>query len=64
MRSFLRTGTAAGEATLAEVLRRRQAEGACLIILAGETAIMDRYDIMPRAIEHAGHTDDAIAAEF
>lgn len=51
-----------GEATLAEVLRRRQAEGACLIILAGETAIMDRYDIMPRAIEHAGGWVECVGA--
>jgi molybdenum cofactor cytidylyltransferase len=44
----------AGEATLAEALRREQAAGAGLIVLAGETAIMDRHDIAPRAIERAG----------
>ncbi|MBI4772102.1 MAG: hypothetical protein HY784_17220 [Chloroflexi bacterium] len=44
----------AGEATLAEMLRREAAAGAGLILLAGETAIMDRHDIAPRAIERAG----------
>ena len=44
----------AGEALLAEALTRQRAAGARLIILAGETAIMDRYDIVPRAVERAG----------
>jgi molybdenum cofactor cytidylyltransferase len=39
---------------LTELLVQRVAEGAELIVLAGETAIMDRYDIAPRAIECAG----------
>jgi molybdenum cofactor cytidylyltransferase len=43
-----------GEAELAEVLVNEVKAGADLIILAGETAIMDRYDIAPRAIECAG----------
>jgi hypothetical protein len=43
-----------GEAALAEILVQRVAAGADLIVLAGETAIMDRYDIAPRAIECAG----------
>ncbi len=43
-----------GEALLAERLAQKRAAGARLIILAGETAIMDRYDILPRAIERAG----------
>ncbi|HLF24707.1 MAG TPA: molybdopterin-binding protein [Anaerolineae bacterium] len=43
-----------GEATLADLLQRRQAAGARLIVVAGETAIMDRRDIVPRAIERAG----------
>jgi molybdopterin biosynthesis enzyme len=42
------------EATLAETLTRRRAGGAYLIILAGETTIMDRQDIVPRAVERAG----------
>lgn len=43
-----------GEFALAERLRQHAAAGAGLIILAGETAIMDRHDIAPRAIERAG----------
>lgn len=42
------------EASLASMLQRRVHEGAQLVILAGETAIMDRYDIAPRAVERAG----------
>jgi molybdenum cofactor cytidylyltransferase len=43
-----------GEAALAASLRRVAADGAFLILLAGETAIVDRHDIAPRALESAG----------
>jgi molybdenum cofactor cytidylyltransferase len=43
-----------GEEALAEALRRQVEEGAELLLLAGETAIVDRHDIAPRAIERAG----------
>jgi molybdenum cofactor cytidylyltransferase len=43
-----------GEEHLAETLRKEVGDGSELIILAGETAIMDRYDITPRAVERAG----------
>ncbi len=43
-----------GEAALADTLHAQLAAGLELIILAGETAIQDRYDIAPRAIERAG----------
>lgn len=43
-----------GEIALARTIRERVAEGAELVILAGETAIMDRYDIAPRAVERMG----------
>jgi molybdenum cofactor cytidylyltransferase len=43
-----------GEISLAEMIQARAAEGAEIIILAGETAIMDRYDIAPRAVERSG----------
>jgi molybdenum cofactor cytidylyltransferase len=43
-----------GEAGLAEVLRRHVDAAAELIILAGETAIMDRHDLVPRAVRRAG----------
>jgi molybdenum cofactor cytidylyltransferase len=44
----------ADEAALAAALRRQVDSGAGLVILAGETAIVDRHDIAPRAIERAG----------
>lgn len=44
----------ADEAALAEMIGERIEDGADLLILAGETAIMDRRDIAPRAIERAG----------
>lgn len=43
-----------GEKELAQKLAERVTNGAGLVILAGETAIMDRYDIAPRAVERAG----------
>jgi molybdenum cofactor cytidylyltransferase len=43
-----------GEITLAETIRERAMKGADIIILAGETAIMDRFDITPRAVERSG----------
>jgi molybdenum cofactor cytidylyltransferase len=52
----------AGEMMLAEVLRHQHAEGARLIILAGETAIMDRYDIVPRAVDRAGGCIETVGA--
>ncbi len=46
--------SASGESSLAEALRKQAARGADMILLAGETAIVDRQDIAPRAIERAG----------
>lgn len=51
-----------GEAMLAEALARQRAAGVRLIILAGETAIMDRYDIVPRAVERAGGCIESVGA--
>ncbi len=42
-----------GERDLAQALTRHAESGAQLVVLAGETAIMDRHDIVPRAIERA-----------
>jgi molybdenum cofactor cytidylyltransferase len=53
---------AEGEIQLANVLLRRCQEGAKIILLAGETAIMDRYDIIPRALERAGGRVEVIGA--
>ena len=42
------------EQVLANTINQQIAQGADLILLAGETAIMDRYDIAPTAVELAG----------
>ncbi len=51
-----------GEAQLAEALLNQRAAGRRLIVLAGETAIMDRHDIVPRAVERAGGRVEAVGA--
>lgn len=51
-----------GESALAERLAEQRATGARLIILAGETAIMDRHDIVPRAVERAGGRVECVGA--
>jgi molybdenum cofactor cytidylyltransferase len=51
-----------GETALAEQLRAQKAAGARLIVLAGETAIMDRHDIVPRAVERAGGRVECVGA--
>ena len=52
----------AGEAALADLLAQQRAAGRELIVLAGETAIMDRHDIVPRAVERAGGQVEALGA--
>ena len=53
-------GTA--ERVLAEAIRAQVKSGMELIILAGETAIMDRQDVAPRAIERAGGKLECLGA--
>jgi molybdenum cofactor cytidylyltransferase len=43
-----------GEEALRRAIERQLEAGLDLVILAGETAIMDRHDIAPRAVELAG----------
>ena len=43
-----------GVAELAAAFERQLAAGLDLLVVAGETAIQDRYDITPRAVEHVG----------
>ncbi len=43
-----------GEIALAAAISYQHAAGNDIVILAGETAIMDRFDIAPRAVERAG----------
>jgi len=45
---------ALGEEDLLRAIREAQENGAGLVVLAGETAIMDRRDMAPRAIERLG----------
>lgn len=51
---FVSLEGAEGEEALAGALRRQVEAGAELIVLAGETAIVDPHDIAPRAVERAG----------
>jgi hypothetical protein len=43
-----------GEEALGGAIERQLAAGMDLVVLAGETAIMDRHDIAPRSVELAG----------
>jgi molybdenum cofactor cytidylyltransferase len=52
----------ADEAMLAEMLKQHLAAGARVILLAGETAIMDAQDIVPRAVERAGGHVESVGA--
>jgi len=50
------------EAALADMLRQQISAGIRMILLAGETAIMDAQDIIPRAIERAGGHVESVGA--
>ena len=50
------------EAALAEMLQEHIEAGIGMILLAGETAIMDSQDIVPRAIERAGGYVESVGA--
>ncbi|MFW6042099.1 MAG: molybdopterin-binding protein [Chloroflexota bacterium] len=51
---FVPLNEQADERRLAQKITEEVKRGVDLIILAGETAIMDRHDIAPRAVEQAG----------
>jgi molybdenum cofactor cytidylyltransferase len=51
-----------GEVLLARTLEARRAAGSQMMVLAGETAIMDRHDLVPRAVERAGGHVEALGA--
>ena len=53
-RDYVTLEDASGEKALARAIEQQCDEGVELIVLAGETAIMDRHDITPRAVERAG----------
>jgi molybdopterin biosynthesis enzyme len=50
------------EAALASMLKQQIASGIAVILLAGETAIMDSHDIVPRAVKRAGGTIECVGA--
>jgi hypothetical protein len=50
------------EAALAEMLRQQINTGAQMILLAGETAIMDSHDIVPSAVVRAGGRIESVGA--
>src|SRR5574341_1147981 len=50
------------EAALADMLKGQLASGIRMILLAGETAIMDAHDIVPRAVERAGGHVESVGA--
>lgn len=50
------------EAALASMLQHQLADGMKMILLAGETAIMDEHDILPRAVERAGGYVESVGA--
>ena len=50
------------ESALSEMLRQQVSSGVRLILIAGETAIMDTHDIVPRAVEHAGGFVESVGA--
>jgi molybdenum cofactor cytidylyltransferase len=52
----------ADEAALVDMLREQLSAGIRLILLAGETAIMDAHDIVPRAVIRAGGTVESVGA--
>ena len=59
---FVALDDEADEIALAEMLRGQVSTGIQMILLAGETAIMDRHDIIPRAIERAGGRIEVVGA--
>ncbi len=50
------------EAALAQMLKQQVDSGIGMILLAGETAIMDAHDIVPRAVERAGGRVESVGA--
>jgi len=59
---FVSLDDEADEAALADMLSQQLAAGIRLILLAGETAIMDAHDIVPRAVERAGGHVESVGA--
>jgi len=52
----------AGETMLTDTVRKQVEAGIQMILIAGETAIMDTHDIVPQAIVHAGGIVEVVGA--
>lgn len=59
---FVALDDEADEAALAGMLGQQLTSGIRLILFAGETAIMDAHDIVPRAVERAGGHVESVGA--
>lgn len=59
---FVALDDEADEATLAAMLQGQVDAGIQMIVLAGETAIMDSHDIVPRAVVRAGGHVESVGA--
>jgi molybdenum cofactor cytidylyltransferase len=59
---FVALDDEADEAALADMLAQQLAAGIRMILLAGETAIMDAQDIVPRAVVRAGGVVETVGA--
>jgi hypothetical protein len=59
---FVALDDEADEASLAQMLKQHVASGMGMILLAGETAIMDAHDIVPRAVVRAGGHVESVGA--
>ncbi len=59
---FLALGEEGAEAQLALAIEKQRDQGVQVLLLAGDTAIMDRFDIAPRALELAGGTVSSFGA--
>ena len=59
---YVDVGVESGEQALAEALERQRDIGVEVILFAGETAVMDRHDITPRAVERAGGRVEVVGA--
>src|SRR6266487_5346025 len=59
---FVALDDVSDEAALADMLKQQIASGIGMILLAGETAIMDAHDILPRAVKRAGGYVESVGA--
>jgi len=59
---FVMLDDEADEVALADMLKQQLDSGSQMILFAGETAIMDAHDIVPRAIERAGGRVESVGA--